>query len=245
MKAAATSWLVGERGAAIDNLEWVVGALLVGGVVLLLVRGERRARPAAGRGRRRRGGADGPCGAPRRGLPQQPQHDPGARHRARHPRARALPSSRFGAALGRAGVRGAARRRRSARLPIPRTRARTGAVRRARCGRAGGRRRAAVQRDAAALVRSPACARARRRPTPRARRRRARSRARPARAGRPRHAARPPASSPPGARSADRLLIARYRAANPQPVSRAQVDAWARERLGPARGGAGSVLLVR
>ena len=44
VKGAATSWLVGERGAAIDNLEWLVGALLLAGVA------PRRA--AAARGRR-------------------------------------------------------------------------------------------------------------------------------------------------------------------------------------------------
>ena len=54
-----------------------------------------------------------------------------------------------------------------------------------------------------------------------------------------------PGFIPAGTETRGRLLVARYRAANPQPVSRAQVDAWARERLGPTRGGAGSVLLVR
>ena len=43
VKAAATSWLVGERGAAVDNLEWLAGALLLGGVVLVVVRRERAA----------------------------------------------------------------------------------------------------------------------------------------------------------------------------------------------------------
>ena len=42
-KGAATSWLVGERGAAIDGLEWLAGALLVAGVVVLVVRGDVRA----------------------------------------------------------------------------------------------------------------------------------------------------------------------------------------------------------
>jgi len=43
VKAAATSWLVGERGAAIANLEWLAGALLVAGVVVLFARGDPRA----------------------------------------------------------------------------------------------------------------------------------------------------------------------------------------------------------
>ena len=38
VKAAATSWLVGERGAAVENLEWLVGALMLGGVALVVVR---------------------------------------------------------------------------------------------------------------------------------------------------------------------------------------------------------------
>lgn len=42
VKGVATSWVVGERGAAINGLEWAGGALLVAGVVLLLVRGPRR-----------------------------------------------------------------------------------------------------------------------------------------------------------------------------------------------------------
>jgi mannosyltransferase len=43
VKAAATSWLVGERGAAIANLEWLVGALLLAAVVLVVVRRSRAA----------------------------------------------------------------------------------------------------------------------------------------------------------------------------------------------------------
>ena len=48
-KGIATSWLVGERGAAIDGLEWLAGALLVAGVIVLLVAGDRR--PPVGEGR--------------------------------------------------------------------------------------------------------------------------------------------------------------------------------------------------
>ena len=87
-KGAATSWLVGERGAAIDGLEWLVGALLVAGVVVLVVRGAGAQRGAAGGGRRWRRRADAARRAGRRGLPQQPQHDPGAGDRARGPGAR-------------------------------------------------------------------------------------------------------------------------------------------------------------
>jgi hypothetical protein len=47
VKGATTSWLVGERGAAVSNLEWLVGALLLGAVALLLWRGSRPERRAA------------------------------------------------------------------------------------------------------------------------------------------------------------------------------------------------------
>ena len=43
VKAAATSWLVGERGAAIDGLEWLAGALMLAGVGVVLWRRERAA----------------------------------------------------------------------------------------------------------------------------------------------------------------------------------------------------------
>jgi mannosyltransferase len=43
VKGAATSWLVGERGAAIDNLEWLVGALLLAGVALVVLHRARAA----------------------------------------------------------------------------------------------------------------------------------------------------------------------------------------------------------
>ena len=43
VKGAATSWLVGERGAAIDNLEWLVGALLLAGVGLVVIHRTRAA----------------------------------------------------------------------------------------------------------------------------------------------------------------------------------------------------------
>ena len=43
VKGAVTSWLVGERGAAIDNLEWLVGALLLAGVALTVLRRSREA----------------------------------------------------------------------------------------------------------------------------------------------------------------------------------------------------------
>src|SRR4051794_8970539 len=37
-KGAATSWLVGERGSAIPNLEWLIGVLLLAGAALLVRR---------------------------------------------------------------------------------------------------------------------------------------------------------------------------------------------------------------
>jgi 4-amino-4-deoxy-L-arabinose transferase-like glycosyltransferase len=39
-KGVVTSWIVGERGAAIDNLEWLGGALLIAGAVLAIRRRE-------------------------------------------------------------------------------------------------------------------------------------------------------------------------------------------------------------
>jgi hypothetical protein len=40
VKAAATSWLVGERGPVVDGLEWLAGALILAGIgVLLAARG--------------------------------------------------------------------------------------------------------------------------------------------------------------------------------------------------------------
>jgi hypothetical protein len=38
VKGVATSWLVGERGSAIPNLEWVIGLLFLAGVVLVVRR---------------------------------------------------------------------------------------------------------------------------------------------------------------------------------------------------------------
>ncbi len=54
-----------------------------------------------------------------------------------------------------------------------------------------------------------------------------------------------PGFTPAGTQTRGRLLIARYRAAEPTPVPLEAVDAWVRARLGPARGGAGAVLLAR
>jgi mannosyltransferase len=39
-KGVATAWIVGERGAAIDNLEWLGGALLLAGAILAIRRRE-------------------------------------------------------------------------------------------------------------------------------------------------------------------------------------------------------------
>jgi mannosyltransferase len=43
VKGVAASWIIGERGAVIDNLEWLGGALLLAGVVLVVRRRERAA----------------------------------------------------------------------------------------------------------------------------------------------------------------------------------------------------------
>ncbi len=156
-KGAATSWLVGERGAAIDGLEWLVGALLVAGVVVLVVRRDWRAAllPAAVGG----GGAalmllvalfgaDYLNNRNTIAVLDDRARDPGARVRAR-------PARR--GARGR-GVRGAARRHDRG-TDRSRARARGLARRHARPPRhARRRRRAAVQRDAACAGTRPASA---------------------------------------------------------------------------------------
>ena len=241
-KGAATSWLVGERGAAIDGLEWLVGALLVAGVVVLVVRRDAAQRAPPRRGRRRRRGADAAARARRRGLPQQPQHDRGARDRARDPGARVCARPARGGARGR-GVRGAAGRHDRG-TDRSRARARGLARRHARApGHAGGRRGAAVQRDAvrwyapglrpvpAANVRELAVVIPDPKRDPLA----------------PGALDQPPAPgfTPAGTQTRGRLLIARYRAADPRPsrssgrrVGRA--PAWARRGAAP-----GGVLLAR
>src|SRR3954447_15082704 len=45
-KGVATSWIVGERGPAINGLEWAGGALVLAGVVLLIARGGTARRAA-------------------------------------------------------------------------------------------------------------------------------------------------------------------------------------------------------
>ena len=151
VKGVATSWLVGERGAAVDNLEWLVGALLLAGVGLVVAKRVRAAiLPAAVGG----GGAAlmAPRGAGRRRLPQQPQHAAGAGDRARGPGARL----RRRAPRGRGARRGRVRRdgRRHGRRPHgSRARARGLARHRARPRRdAGGRRGPAYADVPVALV---------------------------------------------------------------------------------------------
>ena len=50
---------------------------------------------------------------------------------------------------------------------------------------------------------------------------------------------------PAGTEERDRLLIARFRATSPRPLTSLEADAWARAQLGAVRGGAGGVLLAR
>ena len=213
----AGSWASAARRST--NLEWLAGVLMLAGVALLLVRRGARDGAPPGRRRRRRRGADAARGARRRRLPQQPQHAPGAGHPARDPgarlRRRAAPAPRSARPRARCW-----RPPPSAPSPIPRTRARTGATPRAPS--AAARRSSIVppQRDVAvALVRARACEPRRRRERPRARRRPHRPRARPAAAGRARRPARPRLQPRRAPRTRDRILIARYRAAAPQPVT--------------------------
>jgi hypothetical protein len=51
--------------------------------------------------------------------------------------------------------------------------------------------------------------------------------------------------TPAGTERKDRLLIARYRADAPRPLTRLEADSWVRAHLGATRGGAGAALLAR
>ena len=53
-----------------------------------------------------------------------------------------------------------------------------------------------------------------------------------------------PGFTPAGTRKAGRVLIARYRAATPQPVRPQDVNAWALAHLDPARRETGAALLA-
>ena len=243
VKAAATSWLVGERGAAIDNLEWLVGALLLAGVALVVRRRERAAILPAAVG----GGAAALIGLAALGgadylnnrntLPRSRSRSPSPRSGsppggARAPRSAPPPASRCSSP-------------RSARSPIPRTRARTGAPPRATSApRPPWSWRRPTPTCRCAGTGRPS---ARRRPRAwgeRAGRRPQRPRAQPAAAG-ALDAPPAPGFTPAGTRQHDRMLIARYRAATPQVVRPDAVGAWARTRLDAGRGAGGAALLVR
>ena len=107
-------------------------------------RGRGGAQAVAGGGG---GGADRARGAHRRGLPQQPQHAPGARDRARGARARVRAGRRVGAALGAATPAWPCRRHHRG---AHRSRARARGLARHRAAplarHAGRRRRAALRR---------------------------------------------------------------------------------------------------
>ena len=200
VKAAATSWLVGERGAAIANFEWLVGALLLAGVVLVVVRRPRAAvLPAVvGSGAAALmaiaalGGADYLNN--RNTLPALAI-------------ALAVPALRFaagraGAALGAAALAHGRRHRRRPHRSRARARGLAGRSARRRPGARRARGRASpLRRRAAALVPPGARAGAARgRGGARARRRPQRPRPQPA-AGRRRLAHAPSPASPPQARA--------------------------------------------
>ena len=241
-KGAATSWLVGERGAAIDGLEWLVGALLVAGVVVLVVRREVRSAllPAAVGG----GGAALMLLLALGGADYLNNRNTIAVLAI----VLAIPAlgyalGRLGAALGVAacaallaatiGVltdpaharedwQGAARALRATPAVVVAPPFNATPVR----WYAPGLRPvpAANVRELAVVIPDP-----KRDPLP------------------PGALDQPPAPgfTPAGTQTRGRLLIARYRATAPTPVPLEAVDAWVRARLGPARGGAGGVLLAR
>ena len=264
VKDAAAAWVVGERGPAIDGLEWVAGALLVAGVVVLLVAGGSD-RPRDGR---QRGGlGDGRrAAAPRRAALLPATVGGGgaalmvlvALLGADYLNNRntiavlvivlAIPAlgfalGRLGAALGVAAC---------AALLV----ATVGALTDPAHAREDWRGAARALRDTPAVVVAPPFNATPMqwyapglRPTDAA----AVSELAvvvpdperdPLAAG-ALDVAPAPGFSPAGTEERGRLLIARYRAPAPRPVRREEVDAWVRSRLGPVRGGAGGVLLAR
>jgi hypothetical protein len=240
VKGVATSWVVGERGPAVNGLEWIGGALLVAGAVLLLARGPRRAAlwPAVVGG----GGAALMLLAAGAGADYLNNRNtiPVLAIVLAIP-ALGFAAGRLGAALGalacivlgastigalvdpahaREDWRGAARALRGTpavivsppfeAIPLEWYAPGLHPV------------AAATPRELAVVVTDPD-----RNPLPPG-----------ALAGPP-----SPGFSPHGTTKLNRVLIARYRAGRPQPVQ--GIDAWARSRLGPTRGGAGAVLLGR
>ena len=115
VKGVATSWIVGERGAAINKLEWLGGALLMAPWRCCCARSARRRGAVARRRRRRRGRADAAHRARRRRLHQQPQHDRRCWRSCSPPRARVRGRAGRGGALGAARCVVLAAPRRSAR----------------------------------------------------------------------------------------------------------------------------------
>jgi hypothetical protein len=242
VKGAATGWLVGERGAAIANLEWLVGVLLLAGVALLVRRrGREGLLPAVVGGGAAAlmllaavGGADYLNN--RNTLP--------ALVIALAVPALGFAVGRAGAALGVAACvamgaatigalvdhaharedwRAAARALRTADavavapayddVPLQWYRpALRGAA-------AGGVRTT----ELAVVLTDP-----KRKPLP------------PGALA----AAPAPGFSPAGTETRNRILIARYRSRKPQTVRPQDVDAWARTHLGPARGQGGAALLA-
>ena len=241
VKGAATSWLVGERGAAIANLEWLAGVLMLAGAALLLLRrGARDALlPAAVGG----GGAAMMLLAALAGADYLNNRNtlPVLVILLAIP-ALGFAAGRAGAALGAAtcAVLAAA----TVGALIDPAHAREDWRDTARALRGGEevvidpRNAIALQWYEPGLRAAPAASvpelavvltDPKRDPLP------------------PGALDAPPAPgfSPAVTRTRDRILIARYRAAAPQPVTREAVDAWVRTRLDPIRGARGAILLTR
>jgi mannosyltransferase len=241
VKGIVASWLVGERGAAIANLEWLAGVLMLAGAVMLAVRGERGAAilPAAVGG----GGAALMLLAALAGADYLNNRNtlPVLVILLAIP-ALGFAAGRAGAALGAAAC--AALLAATLGALIDPAHAREDWRDTARELRAGEavvlppRKEVALSWYAPGLHAAPAAnvrelavvlTDPERNPLP---------------AG---ALDTPPAAgfNPAGTRTRDRILIARYRAPAPQPVTREAVDAWARSHLDPIRGAGGATLLAR
>jgi mannosyltransferase len=244
VKGAATSWLVGERGAAIDNLEWLVGALLLAGVGLVVLRRTRAAILPAAVG----GGAAALIALAALGGADYLNNRntlPALAIALAVPALGFAAGRRAGAALGAAAC-------------VAMAVATIGALSDPAHAREDWRATARDLGATPAVIVAPAYADVPLRWY------------RPALNPAPPHgvavtelavvlsdpdrnplppgaldAPPVPGFTPAGTRRQDRMLIARYRAPEPRPVRPDAVDAWARKRLDAARGAGGAALLAR
>jgi 4-amino-4-deoxy-L-arabinose transferase-like glycosyltransferase len=243
VKGAATSWLVGERGAAIDNLEWLIGALLLAGVGLVVIHRSRAAALPA---------IVGGGGAVLIGLAAVGGADYLNNRNTVPVLAIALAVPALGFAVGRAGAAlGAA-------ACLALAAATIGALIDPAHAREDWRTTARDLRAAPAVIVAPPYAdvplrwyRPALQPSPPQGvevRELAVVLSDPDRNPLPPgalDAAPVPGFTPAGIQQHDRMLIARYRAPTPQPVQPEAVNAWARSKLDAGRGAGGATLLAQ